>query len=103
MMVSVRRFMPSRGRVAIFTRGMEDVTEAFPDIVEAFRRSSEASIVVDGEILAWREDRALPFAVLQQRIARKKSPAGMVESVPLIFMAYDLLYADGRMLIGRAD
>ena len=87
------------GRVAVFTRGMEDVTEAFPDIVEAFL-PVVGGVVVDGEILAWRDDRALPFAVLQQRITRKKVPAGMVESVPVVFMAYDLLYADGRMLIG---
>jgi DNA ligase-1 len=89
-----------QGRVAIFTRGMEDVTEAFPDIVEVFR-SVEAGIVIDGEILAWRDDRALPFAVLQQRIARKKLTAGMVESVPAIFMAYDVLYAGGQMLTGE--
>jgi DNA ligase 1 len=88
------------GRVAVFTRGMEDVTDAFPDIVEAFR-TAMGGIVVDGEILAWRDDRALPFAVLQQRITRKKLTAGMVGSVPVVFMAYDLLYANGRMLVGE--
>ena len=90
----------AHGRVAIFTRGMEDVTEAFPDVVEAFR-AVEAGVVVDGEILAWGNDRALPFAVLQQRIARKKLTAGLVERVPVIFMAYDIVYANGKMLTGE--
>jgi DNA ligase-1 len=88
------------GRVVIFTRGMEDVTEAFPDIVEAFRGANDG-IVVDGEILAWRDHRALPFAVLQQRIARRKLSAGILESVPVVFMSYDVLYAGGRMVIGE--
>jgi DNA ligase 1 len=88
------------GRVMIFTRGMEDVTEAFPDIVEAFK-TADGAFVMDGEILAWREDRALPFTVLQQRIARKKLSAGLIQSVPVTFMAYDVLYLNGRMLIGE--
>ena len=88
------------GRVMIFTRGMEDVTEAFPDIVEAFKTASGAS-VIDGEILAWRENRALPFPVLQQRIARKKLTADLIARVPVTFMAYDILYRDGNMLIGE--
>jgi DNA ligase-1 len=86
------------GRVAIFTRGAENVTEAFPDIAEAFLSIRE-DVVIDGEILAWREDRALPFAVLQQRITRKKVASTLIDSVPVIFMAYDVLYADGQMVI----
>lgn len=89
-----------QGRVAIFTRGMENVTDAFPDIADAFRSVREG-IVVDGEILAWRNDRALAFGVLQQRIARKKLTSGLVEAVPVIFMAYDLLYCRGEMQIGE--
>jgi len=87
------------GRVAIFTRGMEDVTNAFPEIVEAFH-GVQSGIVIDGEIVAWRETRALPFAVLQQRITRKKFSADLARTVPVIFIAYDLLYADRQMTIG---
>ena len=87
-----------RDRVAIFTRGMEDVTDAFPEIARACK-SADGGVVLDGEILAWRDDRALPFAVLQQRITRKKLTSTMAEGVPVVFFAYDVLYHDGRMLV----
>jgi DNA ligase-1 len=85
-------------QVAVFTRGMEDVTEAFPEIVQALKNAS-SGVVLDGEILAWRDERALPFAVLQQRITRKKPSAHMVENGPVLFIAYDVLFHDGRMLV----
>jgi DNA ligase 1 len=85
-------------RVAIFTRGMEDVTGAFPEIVSACNLAADG-IVLDGEILAWRDGRALPFAVLQQRIARRKLTAEMAQSVPVVFVAYDVIYDGGRMII----
>lgn len=86
------------GRVTIFSRGMEEVTGAFPEITEAMKAIA-GSAVLDGEILAWRDDRALAFTVLQQRIARKKVSASMVAGIPVVFMAYDLLYRDRRMLV----
>lgn len=86
------------GQVRIFTRGMEEVTSAFPEVVESLRHLPY-SVVVDGEILAWSEGRALSFNVLQQRIARRKLSAQLKADVPVIFIAYDLLFADGKMLI----
>ncbi len=59
------------GRVLLYTRGMDEVTRSFPELAEALGRIG-GSAVLDGEILAWRDGRALPFAVLQQRLARKK-------------------------------
>jgi len=55
------------GRIQIFTRGMEDATASFPELVDALRQVA-GSAVLDGEILAWRGDRALPFSELQQRL-----------------------------------
>ncbi len=86
------------GRVMIFSRGMEEVTGAFPELSEAMR-SIDGRAVIDGEILAWRNDRALAFTVLQQRIARKKVTDTMRASIPVVFVAYDLLYRDGKMLV----
>jgi DNA ligase 1 len=77
---------------------MEEVTAAFPEIVALFRAMSNA-VVLDGEILAWDGSRALSFNVLQQRIARKKLTAELQADVPVAFIAYDLLFADGAMLL----
>lgn len=87
------------GRVAVFTRGMEEITASFPELVEALRVIPH-SAVLDGEILAWQEGRALSFNVLQQRISRKKLTGPLMQDVPVIFMAYDLLYLDAAMGIG---
>ncbi len=89
------------GRVMIFSRGMEEVTGAFPELSAAMQ-CIEGRAVFDGEILAWRNNRALAFTVLQQRIARKKVTAAMQTEIPVVFVAYDLLYRDGKMLVDVA-
>jgi DNA ligase-1 len=84
------------GKVRIYTRGAEDATAAFPEICEAFAPLA-GSGVLDGEVLAWRDGRALNFTVLQQRIARKKVDATLRESIPVAFIAYDLLARNGQL------
>jgi len=94
------------GRVALFSRSREDMTASFPEIVEAFAGVQEP-LVLDGEILAWRHDpireegRALPFSSLQARLGRKRVTAEMRESVPVVFMAFDVLYAASEMTMER--
>jgi len=95
------------GRVAIYSRNKEDVTESFPELEEAFSQvGTEAglatgSLIFDGEILGWdfEQARALPFAVLGQRIGRKRVSNEWRQQVPVVFMAFDLMYADGELLL----
>lgn len=86
------------GKVKIFTRGLEDTTAAFPELVAALSELA-GSGVMDGEVLAWREGRALNFSQLQQRLARKKLSAALQAEIPVIFMGYDLLYRNGLLLL----
>src|SRR6266851_4817199 len=92
------------GRVAIYSRNREDVTESFPELEEAFARvrpEQDGALIFDGEILGWdlEQARALPFAVLGQRIGRKKVSNGWRQQVPVVFMAFDLMYAGGELLL----
>jgi DNA ligase-1 len=94
------------GRVAIYSRNREDITESYPELEEAFARVGEAGVgplIFDGEILGWdmKESRALPFAVLGQRIGRKRVSNAWREQVPVIFMVFDLMYADEELLLDR--
>jgi DNA ligase-1 len=98
------------GRVAIYSRNREDVTESFPELEEAFARvrpeqdgALGGGLIFDGEILGWdlEQARALPFAVLGQRIGRKKVSNGWRQQVPVVFMAFDLMYASGELLLER--
>jgi len=92
------------GRVAIYSRNREDVTASFPELEEAFAKvlpEQDGPLIFDGEILGWdlAAARALPFAVLGTRIGRKKVSNEMREQVPVIFMAFDLMYAGGELLL----
>ena len=92
------------GRVAIYSRNREDVTESFPELEEAFaqvRPEKDGGLIFDGEILGWdlAQGRALPFAVLGTRIGRKRVSNEMRRQVPVVFMAFDLMYAGGELLL----
>ena len=92
------------GRVAIYSRNREDVTESFPELEEAFARVAALGVgglIFDGEILGWdlAQGRALPFAVLGTRIGRKRVSNEMRAQVPVVFMAFDLMVAGGELLL----
>ena len=87
------------GQVKIFSRGLEEVTAAFPEVSAAFALLP-VDIAIDGELLAFRDGRALNFTVLQQRLQRKTISAEMLAGIPVIFMAYDLLHLDGEATPG---
>ena len=88
------------GRVELFSRSREDLSEAFPELIEAFGAIPEPAIL-DGEILAWNpaETRALSFAALQQRIGRKRVTPEMRRTIPVVFMTFDALYLGGNLLL----
>ncbi len=78
------------GKCFIWSRGEDLVTERFPEIVAAAAQLPEG-VVLDGEIVAWRDGAIRPFADLQQRIGRKKLTPAILQRVPVRFLAYDLL------------
>lgn len=88
------------GRVALFSRSRDDMTHSFPELVEAFA-AVRLPMILDGEILAWdpAEERALPFASLQNRIGRKRVTEEMRTATPVVFMAFDLLYREDTLLL----
>jgi DNA ligase-1 len=77
----------------IWSRGEELVTDRFPEVVEAATWLPNG-VVLDGELVAWRDGAVRPFADLQQRIGRKKLSASILQDVPVRFLAYDLLEQD---------
>jgi DNA ligase-1 len=78
------------GTVHLWSRGEELITHRFPEITAAATRLPDGT-VLDGEVLAFRQDRPLPFSALQQRIGRQKQVAQIARAVPVVFMTYDIL------------
>ena len=78
------------GTVHLWSRGEELITHRFPEIAAAATRLPDGT-VLDGEVLAFRDNAPLPFSALQQRIGRQKQVAQMARAVPVVFMTYDML------------
>ena len=90
------------GAVHLWSRGEELITHRFPEIVAAATRLPDGT-VVDGEILAFKDERPMPFSALQQRIGRQKQVAQLVRAVPVVFMTYDILEHGGEDVRGRGQ
>jgi len=84
-------------RVEIYSRTLDRVTE-FPELLGPIR-SIPGDFILDGEIIGWRDGRAIPFTELQQRLGRKQVDLFTTAQVPVSFVAFDLLLLDGRTLL----
>lgn len=78
------------GEVFIWSRGEGLVTDQFPEIKEALLQW-EGNFVIDGELLAYKNSRVLNFSELQKRLNRKTLSKKILEEVPVVIFAYDLL------------
>jgi DNA ligase 1 len=88
------------GRVAIYSRTMDEITHRFPELVEPLGNLA-ADAIIDGEIVPARGELILPFSDLQKRLGRKTVSADLLTQIPVILVAYDLLYAGERVLINE--
>jgi len=90
----------SRERVGIYSRTMDEITHRFPELIEPLK-GLPTDAIIDGEIVPARGDVILPFSELQKRLGRKTVSKELLTEVPVILVAYDLLYASGRVLINE--
>jgi DNA ligase-1 len=92
----------TRDRVEIFSRDLRKITDQFGDLAEPARSMSH-EVILDGEIIAYEEGRRLTFFDLQKRLGRKNEGPDLFAStssdVPVVFVAFDLLWLDGRSLL----
>ena len=87
--------------VSIYSRTMDEITHRFPELIEPLR-SLPTDAVIDGEIVPALGERILPFSELQKRLGRKTIGKDLLTEVPVILVAYDLLYAGGRVLFNES-
>ena len=87
-------------RVRVFSRQLNDVTQAVPEVVEAVRRLPLHDAILDGEAIALRSDGTpLPFQVTMRRFGRKLEVESLRTELPLASFFFDILYADGAPLL----
>jgi DNA ligase 1 len=87
----------SGAEVEIYSRTLDRVTE-FPELIPAIRKIP-GDFILDGEIIGWRDGRAIAFTELQQRLGRKQIDLFTSSLVPVSFVAFDLLYLNGETLL----
>ena len=85
-------------RVVLYSRDLNEVTAAFPEVVTAACVVPH-DVLLDGELLAFKGGVVRPFFELQHRLGRKVVSAQLLAEVPVIFVAFDVLYLDGRNLL----
>ena len=85
-------------RLAIYTRTMDRTDDSFPDVVAAVSKLP-GSFLLDGEIVPYRDGAVLPFANIQKRLGRKQLTAKILRDHPAVFIAFDVLYRDGVLLM----
>jgi len=83
-----------KGRTFLWSRGEELITDRFPEIAAVGERLGDG-VVIDGEVLPWRDGAPMPFAQLQRRIGRKLLGAKILTDVPAALLAFDLLELEG--------
>jgi DNA ligase-1 len=88
------------GTVSLFSRNMEDVTDALPEVVEFVAREVDVPAILDGEVVAVDDDGSpLPFQEVLRRFRRKHDVDRMREEVTVELRAFDCLHADGDDLL----
>lgn len=91
--------------IGLFSRDLRPLDQAFPELIEEAKKL-EGDFVLDGELIAYAEGRKLGFADLQKRLGRKRVEGDLfmeskdgAASVPLKYVAFDLLWLEGEELL----
>ncbi len=90
-------------RVAVYTRSLNDVTSAVPEIIEAVQTLPARELILDGEVIALMADeRPHPFQVTMRRFGRRLDVDALRAELPLKPFFFDLLSCDGEDLLDRS-
>jgi DNA ligase 1 len=90
----------SGDQVRVFSRQLNDVTQAVPEVVEVARRLPVHEVILDGEAIVLRPDGTpLPFQVTMRRFGRKLDVDRLRADLPLTSFFFDILHADGSTLL----
>jgi bifunctional non-homologous end joining protein LigD len=85
--------------VRLLTRNDRDVTATFPEVADALRAQAADDLVVDGEVVAFRDGQT-SFSMLQQRLGVVHPAASLIKDFPVSYYIFDVLFAGGRDIRG---
>jgi DNA ligase-1 len=92
----------SGDEIRVFTRNLNDVSAAVPEVVASLKNAKTQSLILDGEAIALRSDgRPHPFQVTMRRFGRKLDVEAQRRELPLSVFFFDCLLCDGEPLVDR--
>lgn len=86
------------GKVTIYSRRLENVTKALPEIVEEIKRCVRDGVILDGEVIAVKDGKPMPFQEVLRRFRRKHEVTKAMEEIPLEVYFFDVLYKNGEVI-----
>jgi len=102
----IRAQMHKSGQqVKLFSRNMTNITNAFPELVQAAIDSKLSSsmenidFILDGEIMGLRNGKPLHFQELQKRLRRKNVTGQILTAVPIVYVVFDITYINQEQTI----
>ncbi len=93
------QFHKAGGICRMYSRKLEEVTHAIPDVVEMLDAATTHDIILDGEVIAVRDGHPLPFQHVLRRFRRKHDIASHIEQIALVPNIFDIVWIDGETLI----
>ncbi|HEX4745096.1 MAG TPA: ATP-dependent DNA ligase [Candidatus Limnocylindria bacterium] len=85
-------------RVELYSRTFDRVTDRFPELLGPLR-AIPGSYVLDAEVMAFEEGRAIPFTRFQRRLGRKQVSDDLLAELPATLVIFDVLERDGAPLL----
>jgi len=86
-------------KITIFSRRLEDITDSIPEIVDSVKERVTGDVILDGEVIAIKNGKPMPFQNVLRRLRRKYDIDDKAEEIPLFVIFFDIIYRDGKNLI----
>jgi DNA ligase-1 len=83
----------------MYSRRLEDVTGALPDVIEQLLGATDHDVILDGEVIAIKDGKPMPFQSVLRRFRRRHDIADAQEAIEMVPNVFDILYLDGETLI----
>ncbi len=83
----------------MYSRRLEDVTGALPDVIQQLLGATDHDVIIDGEVIAIKDKKPMPFQSVLRRFRRRHDVAEATEAIELVPNVFDVLWLDGETLI----
>jgi DNA ligase-1 len=83
----------------LYSRRLEDITGSLPDVIEKLISATEHDVILDGEVIAMKDDKPMPFQSVLRRFRRRHDIAEAQDAIEMVPAVFDILYLDGETLI----